>query len=1136
MKMMGVLFLTLLFVFFLSTGKVAAETSIKNHGRVTTLQSRGGAELEAKYSYTPKFIVGKTRVEAYDKDGKEVDRKTINDQFFKGEGVYFNSARGTVNEGTVIYRNMGEYEGKNVNIRLKMSSTSPKVAVGTDENTFLMTFGFSSQHNGEKIDVSLEFFDDEDQAIELSGNWTFSAVNGFKKLRFKENFFDKAYVLSNTKIKYNLKEELIELIGEQSGDINGDHTYLTMAFSKQSFFDYSYECVNATTYAVRFDPTSLASIPELPLFVKGEIIPGQYRENKRTLFTYTQRVPYTDKVDYLKSYQLSVPLDPAIERTTNFLSDVTITDSLGKNRKADFDITVVSNRLEIKAKAAVLTEPRFYDKIYEFSLVGKTADKDYFRTIKLPLEGTVTFVRNKAVSKTFKSTSNKAETVLESSTAGDVTLNLERELKHLKFTDVVVKDKVDFKYEALDIKYPSNYNIHFTESFITKNKWNIIKNENNAKGMNSLTFGMKSDPNSKKNDAATIKEFLKDNIYFEVDGTSEKATKETVSVRLLGEVIIERKGEDDKSHYYKFVPDVMPWLAAYNTAKKERYKNLQGYLLTITSEEEHDFVFKNIAKNPGWLGGTRMVQKQKGSSKMVKIMDEENLSEDITKYEFKSKEAEAWYWADGPEAGRNFFSIRKYEPKSPLKGKIPGVYEAFRNPSNYKDKDYYQPDNSNAGKGEYVLQFAQNNTKYWNDLHNEFVRYDGNLGYYVEFSEYGDQKEDEFAYQTTLVLAEADIPKPVRFHYRSTSGKTLKESTLYGGNYKIGKVVIPPGEPILNHYEYPISSHSSGIIGSATPIDIVYTYEPTKYKVIYDANGGTGKIPSQEFTIENETVKLAGGNGFSRKGYLQTRWQAEKTNPTTFYDFDQTVTFNLNKGDVTLYADWKEHNAEVQFDFYLKNTAGELVLLKDLDANQGVVGPKTKVYPVQTPLTTILADPSIKQNYNYYQLLKTRYQVGTKPETTVRPTELTIENLRIKRIYQGTLGLQVPKELTFKSKQLLSAPLQNIELNSPGSLKVINTKGQGGNWQVKAELVSMMKRGERPLLGSITYRSSNGGEAITLQSGMQKIETSQSDQIDTSLPLQQADKGLRLNVKSGNLFGKYGQGIIKWEVGDYPTP
>ncbi len=87
-------------------------------------------------------------------------------------------------------------------------------------------------------------------------------------------------------------------------------------------------------------------------------------------------------------------------------------------------------------------------------------------------------------------------------------------------------------------------------------------------------------------------------------------------------------------HFYEYVPEPMPWLSAKIAAEGKSYYGLQGYLATITSPEENNFI-ANKLKGYGWIGASDATHDKQ------------------------------WYWVTGPEAGTWFFTQQGYNPSGP---------------------------------------------------------------------------------------------------------------------------------------------------------------------------------------------------------------------------------------------------------------------------------------------------------------------------------------------------------------------------------------------------------------------------------------------------------------------------------------
>ncbi|QBO37326.1 hypothetical protein EQG49_13065 [Periweissella cryptocerci] len=347
--------------------------------------------------------------------------------------------------------------------------------------------------------------------------------------------------------------------------------------------------------------------------------------------------------------------------------------------------------------------------------------------------------------------------------------------------------------------------------------------------------------NGTANNQAEVKNFLSALAF-----TSKQTVGGDIKITLEGGKIATWVDGEGNKHYYEFVEaqgsgKAVTWLQAYNLAKQMEYRGLQGYLATITSTEEHQFIFDSIATNPGWLGGTRM--RKLTANGPQKIVDDQQLTEaksngtDIrealyygnklsTNYgvftwantdSAASKAQTTWYWADGPEAGQDFLSRPTYQlytddriagteatlaynNKNQTQQIFRGAntlgdgYNAWarddNEPNNYhKNNDRTSPNGSlvsipnfsgdtgtnTSYDGEYVLQFGKlstGNTKVprpaWNDRPQWSYDTTYNQGYYVEFSEYNNQKAEE-----TQAVKEVPLQPYIRLKYLDVFGQSL---------------------------------------------------------------------------------------------------------------------------------------------------------------------------------------------------------------------------------------------------------------------------------------------------------------------------------------------------------------------------
>jgi len=94
-------------------------------------------------------------------------------------------------------------------------------------------------------------------------------------------------------------------------------------------------------------------------------------------------------------------------------------------------------------------------------------------------------------------------------------------------------------------------------------------------------------------------------------------------------------------HYYDVSTNITDWSTAKTNAENSKYYGMTGYLATITSQSENDFVAQKL-KTDSWMGG---------SDNYLSI----NSALGYQKYANQAEAEGNWYWVTGPEAGTPFF-------------------------------------------------------------------------------------------------------------------------------------------------------------------------------------------------------------------------------------------------------------------------------------------------------------------------------------------------------------------------------------------------------------------------------------------------------------------------------------------------
>ena len=156
-------------------------------------------------------------------------------------------------------------------------------------------------------------------------------------------------------------------------------------------------------------------------------------------------------------------------------------------------------------------------------------------------------------------------------------------------------------------------------------------------------------------------------------------------------------------HYYEYVAGSTTWTNSYTVSSAKSYFGRAGYLATILSEAENNFIWK-LMSSDAWFGASDdygYINTAKGS----------------TVYANQSAAEGKWHWVTGPEKGQNFSNGNVYVGPT----LVSGMYHKWA---------AGEPNGTNEAFG----QFYSSNNGQWNDLANS------TLGGYI--CEYGDMPGD----------------------------------------------------------------------------------------------------------------------------------------------------------------------------------------------------------------------------------------------------------------------------------------------------------------------------------------------------------------------------------------------------------
>ena len=155
-------------------------------------------------------------------------------------------------------------------------------------------------------------------------------------------------------------------------------------------------------------------------------------------------------------------------------------------------------------------------------------------------------------------------------------------------------------------------------------------------------------------------------------------------------------------HFYEYVTSGQNWTAAKADAESRVYLNMHGYLATITSAGENEFIRQKLSSD-GWIGASDDYQ-------LINAATTPGL------YANQGASEGKWYWVTGPEKGTQFSNVSTT---------VPGQY------SNWNSGEPNNSGNENYGE---IYSSGGGTPGKWNDLNGTQP-----LGYVVE---YGGQPGD----------------------------------------------------------------------------------------------------------------------------------------------------------------------------------------------------------------------------------------------------------------------------------------------------------------------------------------------------------------------------------------------------------
>ncbi len=311
-------------------------------------------------------------------------------------------------------------------------------------------------------------------------------------------------------------------------------------------------------------------------------------------------------------------------------------------------------------------------------------------------------------------------------------------------------------------------------------------------------------------------------------------------------------------HFYEYVPGTLTWQAAKSAAESRTLFGRQGYLVTITSQEENDFV-SNKTLGLGWIGAR-------------------DINRNLTNGAFLSGGLSDgdWRWVTGPEGlmdnGKGLKFYNGYVNYSPST-----VENQFSNWANG------EPNNSPS---EWVVHiFAKNqstNSGKWNDFSptNSSVQ-----GYIVE---YGGMPNDVTTNIQASKIVEVSDTRMYAVTFADYNDKVLNTQLILHGND-----ATAPTVPSREGYTF--TGWDKGFVNITSDLTVKTMYDVNQYTLTFNSDGGT----TIESITQNYNTEITPPSNPTKTGYTFTGWNPSLPTQMPLDGGTYTAQWTINEYTIT---------------------------------------------------------------------------------------------------------------------------------------------------------------------------------------------------------------------------------------------
>jgi hypothetical protein len=357
-------------------------------------------------------------------------------------------------------------------------------------------------------------------------------------------------------------------------------------------------------------------------------------------------------------------------------------------------------------------------------------------------------------------------------------------------------------------------------------------------------------------------------------------------------------------HYYQFISGSFTWQAAKAAAAAKTLYGMQGYLATVTSQGENDFIQQKLQAD-GWIGA---------SDDYSHI----NIAKGTTYYANQTAAEGHWFWVTGPEKG-TAISNTTYSQYFYYGSNAPVLAGPYMNWNGGEPNNYANGENS----GE--IYSSGGSAGRWNDLDSS-----NTLGYVVEFGGMaGDPTVSlTFSRSVQYVSTAVNGTNPTKAYSSSTGGRQVVDNTITvtgASSVTNASVSITSGRSAGDTLSFSTAALPSGVTGSYNAATGVLSFTGTATPAQWQALLRTVMYSRSNTISSNRQISFTAGNSAA---YTKTLTNTGFALGLTWVSVDATVSGS------NVIIDWKtaDEKNTASFDIEHSTDGRSFTKIGSLDA------------------------------------------------------------------------------------------------------------------------------------------------------------------------------------------------------------